>query len=133
VEKTQIRLIVYGTLMEETFAASMLGRNVPKMPELIIQGLMHDFGSFPGLELNPKQNETYPIQVKVLDLLDEKELARLDRYEGCPRLYTRETVTIDEIKYYIYQPTFKLIPPAPVTPEEDKPYNWMERVVSERH
>lgn len=52
--------------------------------------IMHDVGSFPALV--PTENGQNVLGE--LYLVDDATLARLDRLEGCPRLYRREQVTI---------------------------------------
>lgn len=56
-----------------------------KTDDFVVKGKLYDIGHFPGIKLGDEKE--IPGQVAVVS--DEK-LARLDRYEGVPTLYTRE-------------------------------------------
>jgi gamma-glutamylcyclotransferase (GGCT)/AIG2-like uncharacterized protein YtfP len=102
-------LFVYGSLLDAAHRASLLGREVG--------------GARARLEGYMRLRARYFYIVKqagavveglVLDDLDERDFALLDRYEDVPRLYTRATLAVAggdgaELRCWIYLPTAKLL------------------------
>jgi len=78
-------IFVYGTLKKNGKATAF------------VHGDLFDLWHFPGAQ--NVGNETAPwIRGQVI-VVDDLELRQLDRYEGVPKLYTREKILIfDEIK-----------------------------------
>ena len=76
------------------------------------------FGFYPGVILD---NNGYNIQVGIMNVED---FSGLDRYEGVPDLYTRELITIDNEKVYIYIPSKSLMQTCKVEilPNDPKKY-----------
>ena len=84
-----MRIFVYGTLKRGEHAAFMMAECVYK-GQASIEGTLYGFGHFPGVKLGGED----VVPGEVYELPADKEareriLARLDRYEGCPRLYRR--------------------------------------------
>ncbi|MBK5112622.1 MAG: gamma-glutamylcyclotransferase [Candidatus Heimdallarchaeota archaeon] len=93
-------LAVYGTL-KENFPNYFYYLN-PKKP--IFRGLvelpyqMHSDGGFPLLFPTDKSNK---IHIEVFEV-QHKILEKIDRLEGVPDLYTRETIFIEELGYKVF-------------------------------
>lgn len=94
------KLCVYGTLM---------GRK-PAVWSGRLPGLrMYSCGGFPACVKGEGE-----VTVEVQEV-DEKDFIGLDRYEGVPFLYTRETVNtpVGEAFIYIYARSIALLQPVP--------------------
>jgi gamma-glutamylcyclotransferase (GGCT)/AIG2-like uncharacterized protein YtfP len=80
-------VFVYGTLRSDGRAAGMLSGSLFVGPASVAGLRLWDVGPFPavtrGRAPEPVFGECYGVPADVL--------RRLDRYEGCPRLYRRET------------------------------------------
>jgi gamma-glutamylaminecyclotransferase len=92
-----MRVFVYGSLMSgfhnhrllETSAAEFV--RVDRTAEAA--WVMHDLGAFPAVVLAAGPGRA-PVVGEVYEV-DAATLARLDRLEGCPRLYGREEVRLE--------------------------------------
>jgi gamma-glutamylcyclotransferase (GGCT)/AIG2-like uncharacterized protein YtfP len=98
-------LFVYGSLIEETHRAEVIGRRVEA-----IAATLHDYerGRARHYFVRPRAGSSTP--GLVLLNLDARDFATLDRYEEIPVLYTREKVVVvtadgDRARCWIYRPT----------------------------
>ena len=94
------RLFVYGSLLDAAERCSLLGRAVAIRPARL-----------PGFERGRRRHyyvlrrEGSTVDGGIIEGLDQRDLAILDRYEEVPSLYTRERITIDGLECWIYLPT----------------------------
>ncbi len=86
-----MRIFVYGTLMTGCGNHRMMaGAKLIGSGE-IAGFTMHDIGAFPGIVIGGGgviRGEVYEVS--------EEVVARLDRFEGCPRLYRRHPVWLSD-------------------------------------
>jgi len=90
-----MKLFVYGTLKERAKRSG--GKPAT------IKGLIYDLGPFPAVLLGGQEL----VQGITFDVTDQ-DLKELDRYEGVPRLYTREKTNAthtdgEQIEVWVYQ------------------------------
>lgn len=97
-------VFVYGTLMSGYGAdINKFGMDcVRQVGERTIHGQMFNVGAFPGVILNDGDDTVHG---ELYEILDDRIILALDRYEGTPNLYTREVVNVleDGIETYVYQ------------------------------
>src|SRR5262249_40910889 len=98
--RTGERLFVYGSLLDAAERRSLLGRAIPSRPARL-----------PGFERGRRRHyyvlrrEGSAVDGAIIEGLDQRDLATLDRYEEVPSLYTRERIAIDGVECWIYLPT----------------------------
>ena len=82
-----MKLFVYGTLMQGFHNHGVLG-NAKHIGNGYVAGKLYHLGGYPGLKPSDEDlvyGEFYEVE--------DAQWPRLDRLEGVPHLYTRETVT----------------------------------------
>lgn len=94
-----MKVIVYGTLKKGFHANHLLGDSTylgaytKELPYA-----MYDLGSFPALVASKKKYlisfEMYDVPKAVMDVLD--------RYEGYPSLYDKDTININGVEAIVY-------------------------------
>lgn len=91
-----INVFVYGTLLSGASrpASAFVGADV--LSTAYVPGAIYDLGWFPGFKtVSAIEHGDYLPEVKgELILVDEEGLERLDAYEGCPDLYSRQDITV---------------------------------------
>jgi gamma-glutamylcyclotransferase (GGCT)/AIG2-like uncharacterized protein YtfP len=85
-------LFVYGTLMSSDEEMSDFLKNGARfLGKGVVKGRMYDLGEFPGIVVD----QSGKIHGEVYEITRPEIWESLDRYEGAPYLYTRETVECD--------------------------------------
>jgi gamma-glutamylcyclotransferase (GGCT)/AIG2-like uncharacterized protein YtfP len=102
-------LFVYGSLLDAPHRHALLGHEVDTIPARLI-GYERRRGRY-FYVVRQAGAETAGL---LLTGLAASDLARLDRYEEAPRLYTREHATVVEatgrtIRCWVYLPTARLL------------------------
>jgi len=106
-------LFVYGSLIDATRRAALLGREVAAAPARL-EGYERRRGRYFYIVARAGA-ETAGL---VLSGLDERDLVVLDRYEEVPRLYTRAKIEVTEaggtgtLRCWIYLPAPTLLGPG---------------------
>jgi gamma-glutamylaminecyclotransferase len=89
---TKVRVFVYGSLRRGQGNHSIIGVATCVGEARTLRGFtLYDLGPFPALVhggMSAVVGEVYEV--------DEPLLARLDRLEGCPRLYQRQGITLED-------------------------------------
>jgi gamma-glutamylcyclotransferase (GGCT)/AIG2-like uncharacterized protein YtfP len=98
-------LFVYGSLIDETHRAEIIGRRVEA-----IAATLHDYERGRARHYYIRQRAGVSTPGLLLLNLDDRDFATLDRYEEIPVLYTREKITVaitrdDRARCWIYLPT----------------------------
>ena len=102
-------LFVYGSLLDATHRAAVLGREVAAAPARL-EGYERRRGRYFYI-VGRADGETLGL---VLSGLGERDFAVLDRYEEVPRLYTRIEIEVADaggvaIRCWVYLPTPALL------------------------
>lgn len=88
-------LFVYGTLKKGYKNGYILEQYNPKYQGRgVVEGLLINLGPFPGFIPSTGRGETAPIVYGELYEIENKLLPLFDRFEGVPRLYTREELQV---------------------------------------
>ena len=84
-----MRLFVYGSLKPGGWSSHLLNSKVSNPREGTVQGLMHDCGNYPAVQLTDTNNFVWGIVYDVIE--DQKTILmrELDRLEGYPHLFNR--------------------------------------------
>jgi gamma-glutamylcyclotransferase (GGCT)/AIG2-like uncharacterized protein YtfP len=88
----RVRLFVYGTLKRGFAREDLMAGAVFEGVATTQRGYaLHDLGAYPALVIGSEGavvGEVYSVE--------PEHLAALDRYEGCPDLYMRETIALSD-------------------------------------
>lgn len=98
-------LFVYGALLRDVQVRQLLGRDVASMPARLAG---YERGHARYFFLRVRQGATS--QGRLLHGLSQSDFAILDKFEGVPRLYTRERIEVTGasgalVNCWVYLPT----------------------------
>jgi len=102
-------LFVYGSLLDAAHRASLLGREVPGA-----LARLAGYERLRGRYFYLVERAGAVVEGLVLEGLNERDFAALDRYEDVPRLYTRAMAVVTRAdgtrrRCWVYLPTAKLL------------------------
>lgn len=108
----EARLFVFGSLLDPTLRAQLLGRAVATLP-----AILRDYERRRAQYFYVARRSGNAVSGLVLLELTPRDFAVLDQYEEAPRLYTRELVGVDRegqsLGCWIYLPTLVMLAPNP--------------------
>ncbi|HVW24098.1 MAG TPA: gamma-glutamylcyclotransferase family protein [Polyangiaceae bacterium] len=91
-EKDRVRLFVYGTLKRGFVRADLMaGATFERCATTQCGYALHDLGAYPALV-----TATEGTVIGEVYWVDAEHLDALDRYEGCPELYQRESIVLED-------------------------------------
>jgi hypothetical protein len=104
-ENLMLALFVYGSLIDPTHRAEVLGHGADGIP-----ATLHGFERARSLHWFLRRREGARTEGLLLTGLDARDYATLDDYEEVPTLYTREEVEVAggdgaRIRCWVYLPT----------------------------
>ena len=89
---TRVRLFVYGTLKRGFVREDLMAGATFECRATTQRGYaLHDLGAYPALVA-----ATEGTVIGEVYWVDAEHLVALDRYEGCPELYRRESIVLDD-------------------------------------